>query len=354
MLESNYFIYSFFTLLFFCITFTVILFFKKLGVVDKPDGIRKIHKGEVSFGGGVALYLSISLIFFLFFPQYTFGIDGEHPQLRDIWIISSSILLLGLWDDVRPLAPSFRLIVQIFASWIVIISTDLYVTNFGNLLGFGDIEVGELGIPLTIFMVVGICNAFNMLDGMDGLVSIVLLVPVTFISFIAVSNGSPGLIFIGSFALFYFLLFNLGFFGKRFKLFLGDSGSLWLGFITAWFLICLTQKEEGSSLFDPVTSLWFVIIPLVDALSTFLSRMTKKKSIFLGDRTHLHHTLLDTGLKKWKVLFVFLCLSLLCSLAGYTFVLLESKESMQFYGFLTLWIFYFLLIKYPLVIRYHS
>ena len=122
---------------------------------------------------------------------------------------------------------------------------------------------------------------------------------------------------------------------------------MWLGFITAWVLICLTQNELGFDL-PPVTALWFVMIPVIDALSTFVSRMSKGKPVFSGDRTHIHHVLLDIGLKKWKVLFLFLVVSILsCSFAIYS-TIYNSKEYYLFYGFLTLWFFYFLLLKYPL------
>ena len=92
-----------------------------------------------------------------------------------VFFVSIIILLLGLWDDIKPLPTSVRLIVQIFASWLVIILSDIYLFDLGNLFGFGDFYLGDLGIPVTIFMVVGVCNAFNMLDGMDGVLESALI-----------------------------------------------------------------------------------------------------------------------------------------------------------------------------------
>ena len=122
---------------------------------------------------------------------------------------------------------------------------------------------------------------------------------------------------------------------------------MWVGFITAWFLIILSSDPENS-LLKPVNALWLVSIPLIDALSTFLTRLAKRKSIFTGDRSHIHHMMLDAGLPKWKVLSILFLISIISSSALLLFALNKVEESLQFYGFLTLWLFYYLIIKYPL------
>ena len=326
-----------------CLLITIL--FKRSGLVDSPDGIRKIHKGDIALGGGLVLFIS-SFLCFLIHPDYRLGIDERFPQLNVVYLTSIIVLLLGLWDDIKPLPTAIRLIVQIFASWLVIILTDFYITDLGNLFGLGNFYLGELGIPLTIFMVVGVCNAFNMLDGMDGLVSFVVLVASTSVAFIALLNGHSGALFLGTSILSVFLLFNLGLFGKKWKIFLGDSGSMWLGYLTGWFLVILSQGDD--KLFQPVTALWIVFLPLIDALSTFLSRLWTRKSLFIGDRSHIHHILLDSGMVKWKVLLVFLIISILTSAFGVFANIYLVAEHYQFYGFLTLWFFYFLLLKFPL------
>jgi len=323
----------------------VSILFKRLGIVDKPDGIKKIHKGEISLGGGLALFLPC-LIYLLFILDLQLALSS-YPAFVSVFFVSIIILLLGLWDDIRPLPASIRLIVQIFASWLVIILSDIYLVDLGDLLGFGNLYLGKFGIPVTIFMVVGVCNAFNMLDGMDGLVGLVIFVCTTTISLIYYLNNETGLLFIGSIVSLIFLVFNLGLFGNKWKIFLGDSGSMWVGFIVAWCLIILSQGDE--KLFRPVTALWIILLPLIDALSTFLTRLWNKKSMFLGDRTHIHHMLLDAGLKKWKVLFIFLIISSISASFSIFSNINSISEPNQFYGFLTIWVFYFLLIKYPLI-----
>ena len=320
--------------------------FKRAGIVDRPDGVRKIHKGEIPFGGGLALFASFSIIMFIF-PEHSFSFKGTLSAMENIWLISIIILFLGLWDDVKPLPASVRLIVQIFTSWLVIIITDVYVRDLGNLFGGQNIYIDQLGIPLTIFMVVGVCNAFNMLDGMDGLVGFVLLIASAALGTIAFVNNPYGALFLVTLVIFIFLLFNLGLLGRTRKIFLGDSGSMWLGFMAAWFLVTLSQGEN--MLFPPVTALWLILLPLIDAMSTFISRIWNSKSMFTGDRTHIHHMLLDSGLEKWKVLLIFLFISLLSSGFAVLSVLYGISEYFQFYGFLTIWFMYFLLIKFPLI-----
>jgi UDP-N-acetylmuramyl pentapeptide phosphotransferase/UDP-N-acetylglucosamine-1-phosphate transferase len=177
---------------FFCVS----ILFKRLGIVDKPDGIRKIHEGEISLSGGIALFLTALICFFLISDE---GLSFSfRPEFITVFFVSIIILFLGLWDDIRPLPTSARLIIQIFASWLVIILSDVYLIDLGDLFGFGNLYLGPLGIPITIFMVVGVCNAFNMLDGMDGLVGFVILVCTTAISLISYLRNETELLFLGS------------------------------------------------------------------------------------------------------------------------------------------------------------
>ncbi len=320
--------------------------FKSIGIIDKPDGVRKIHKGDIPLSGGTSLFVSFILIISIVYPSTLEEVDFKETSILQVFLISPIILFLGLWDDIKPLPTSIRLIFQIFASWLVIIVTDVYLIDLGDLFGFGNLFLGTIGIPLTIFMVVGVCNAFNMIDGMDGLVGIILLVLCFALSSIIYLGAQHTFLFFSPIVAIVFLLYNLGVLGQNQKIFLGDSGSTCIGFITAWALIIFSQGDER--LFQPVTALWLIMLPLIDALSTFLNRLWNKKSMFIGDRTHIHHMMQDAGLKKQTVLLIFLLISILSSGFGVLANLNSIPESTQFYGFLTIWFFYYLLIKYPL------
>lgn len=340
----THYIVSFFLTLF--LSFSINYIFRQLKYVDKPDGERKKHKGDIALGGGLVLFFSLTATLFIFYPQHSLGINGHHPQLSTIWFISTMILVMGLIDDIRPMKHVVRIILQVLASWFVILSTDLYLRDLGNLFDTGNIGLGAFGIPITIFMIVGVCNAFNMLDGMDGLVTSLVIIPSTFIAFLNIFYTNQGLLFLPTIILLTFLLFNLGLFGKKWKMFLGDSGSMWIGFLVGWFLVCFSQNET-SFRFQPVAALWFILIPLVDALSTFFNRIWQKKSIFEGDRGHLHHILLDSGMAKWKVLLIFISISSAACTVGFLCIVFEVEEYLQFYGFLTTWLFYHLIFKSP-------
>ena len=314
---------------------------RKFNLVDRPDGIRKIHQGEVPLGGGIAISLSLSIGFFFIFSINDFFVSS-------LLLCSLFIVIIGFYDDIKPLPISIRLITQILCSWGVIAFTDVYVTNLGNLFGLGEVYLGQLGIPLTIFMVVGVCNAFNMLDGMDGLVgSMSLFAFLSILILLLGSNHDATWIFVLSIILLIFLLFNLGLLGRRLKMFLGDSGATFLGFFLAWTLVYLSQGE--GTIIKPISAVWLIALPLIDDSTIFIIRLNKGKAIFSGDRNHIHHFLLDKGLSNWQVLLV---LSIF-NLVGCAVTLLSSfylfQESNLFYGFLTIWIFYFLMRRYPLL-----
>ena len=134
---------------------------------------------------------------------------------------------------------------------------------------------------------------------------------------------------------------------QKWKMFIGDSGAYVIGHLIAWCLVFMSQDE--GSVFPPVVALWVVLIPLIDALSTFFIRLKSKKPIFSGDRNHIHHIFLDNGLSESNALIVIVIFSFLGSLVAYLSLKFSViPESYLFYGFLTVWVFYLLLIKYPL------
>lgn len=322
--------------------FVSCLIFRKISkivnLVDIPDGVRKTHLGLVPLGGGLAIAFTFFLCCILFIEVDKF--------LLTISVSSLVLLFIGVLDDLITLPVSVRLIFQILVSWIVIIVTDVYIRDLGDLLGLGHIYLGQLGIPITIFMLVGVCNAFNMLDGMDGLVSMISLIALLIISIVSFYNGidfSWSIALLG--AIFAFFLFNIGVLGKKFQLFLGDSGAIPLGFFLAWMLVFLSQ--EPNKVIEPVSAIWIVLIPLVDALSTFYRRKRAGQGIFLGDRYHIHFILLDGGLSKNLTLTILSLLSLLGALIALYFLIKPVQPYYMFYGFLTIWVFYLLLTKNP-------
>lgn len=299
---------------------------RKVNLVDIGGIVRKDHIGAIPLVGGIGLY--ISLIYFAF----VFGIDKFY-----LYVLASllPIMVVGVIDGIRDIEvnPVFRVVAQIVSSWIMIISTDIYVRDLGDIFGFGSLYIGQLGIPFTIFSVVGICNAFNMLDGKDGLlgsVSVVIMASLLLLLYFF------GLIYawaqIVAMSIIVYLAFNLSLFGQKRKIFLGDHGSTGLGHIIAWSLIYLSQETDFVT---PVSALWFVFLPLTDAILTFLRRIKSSKSVFQGDRLHFHHLLSDRGFSDRVIVLICSFITVIGCAIAISSNIFNSKEYLLFYGYIT-------------------
>ena len=299
---------------------------KSIGLVDIPDNIRKIHTGNIPLIGGIVIFISIV------YGTFVFGVD---PFYRIIIISLIPILIIGTIDGIGAITVpvSFRLVAQILASWIVILFTDVYLRDLGNLFGQGTVHLNQFGIPFTIFAVVGICNAFNMLDGKDGLAGSVAVVIISSLFLLLYFNGiiyNWGLILILSLAVF--LAFNMNLFGRDRKIFLGEHGSSSLGHLIAWNLVYLSQETD---FITPVTALWFVFFPLTDALLTITRRIRISQSIVKADRRHLHYLLSDRGFSDQTILLVVVFISIIGAATAVTVNLFNIPDYNLFYGYLT-------------------
>ena len=184
----------------------------------------------------------------------------------------------------------------------MIFSTNVQIESLGNLFGFGAINLGVFSIPFTIFCVVGLMNAFNMADGLNGICAALALIPIMYVTYLG--NFSYGLLIpIG--AILGFLAYNLGYLGKKRGVFLGDSGSNMLGFSVAFICIEYSQNINHASYINPVTALWLVALPLIDCIAVMVSRSLKGIMPFRPGRDHLHHRLLDLGIKPKRILSLF-------------------------------------------------
>jgi len=306
---------------------------KSIGLVDMPDNFRKMHTGNIPLIGGIIIFISI------IFGTFVFGVE---PFYRIIIISLIPILIVGTLDGIESVEVpvSFRFIAQILSSWIVILFTDVYLKDLGNLFGQGVVHLNQFGIPFTIFAVVGMCNAFNMLDGKDGLGGSVAVVIISSLFILLYFNGIHyywGLILILSLAVF--LAFNLNLFGHEQKIFLGEHGSSSLGHLIAWNLVYLSQETD---FITPVTALWFVFYPLTDALLTITRRIRISQSIVKADRRHLHYLLSDYGFSDQKILLVVVLVSILGATLAIIANILNIQDYYLFYGYITvavcLWI----------------
>ena len=242
-------------------------------------------------------------------------------------VVFASILLqlIIIIDDLRGLPSLVRLMVQAGASVLVIALSGDYLTNLGiEILGWNG-ELGWFGMLFTVFAVTGMMNAFNMIDGINGLCSGMVLSALCCLLLVGVnSSSSLGLLItIGS--LLGFILYNLGLFGKKRAVFLGDNGSNFLGFFLAWTLIHYSSADL--QIIRPVTALWLVAIPLWDTIILIVNRLRSGKGAFKAGRDHIHHILFDsTSLSGYGPLTVLLSASLALGLTG---IILENFVSAE-------------------------
>jgi UDP-GlcNAc:undecaprenyl-phosphate GlcNAc-1-phosphate transferase len=270
------------------------------------------------------------------------GISVEIIGLS-MYICAGFIVLFMTIDDLVGIKPSIRLVFQALIILLMIMMSDEYISNLGNLFGLGDIELGRFSIPFTIFCVVGLMNAFNMSDGLNGICASFAMVPLIFLMLFGhIKFGL--LIPIG--ALMGFLAYNLGYFGKKRGVFLGDSGSNYIGFVVA--MLCVNYSQTELTI-NPVTALWFVALPLLDCIGVMTSRLLKGVMPFRPGRDHLHHKLLDLGLKPKYILYLFLATSIsLCALGCLFQILYPNQEYISFYCFICFTVLYYIITKIQL------
>ncbi|CAM2732330.1 MULTISPECIES: glycosyltransferase family 4 protein [Staphylococcus] len=258
----------------------VIAVSKKLDIVDKPN-FRKIHTKPISMLGGSAILLSFLIGIWLGEP-----IERE---IKPLLLGSVVIYLVGLIDDLYDLKPIIKLIGQILAATVVVsygVTIDFISLPIGPTIHFG-----WLGIPITIFWIVAITNAINLIDGLDGLAAGVSVIALATIAFIAILQGNIFIIMICSVligSLLGFLVFNF----HPAKIFLGDSGALLIGFIIGFVSLLGFKNITFISLFFPIVIL---AVPFIDTLFAMIRRVKKGQHIMQADKSHLHHKLLDLG-----------------------------------------------------------
>jgi UDP-GlcNAc:undecaprenyl-phosphate GlcNAc-1-phosphate transferase len=296
-----------------------------LGIIDHPGG-RKSHARPVPLVGGISIFLTL-----LAMSAFT----GIMPEASWLLFALSLVIAIGLWDDVAEIRPRLKFAIQIVACGVMIFGAGIELRTVGDLLGWRPIGLWIFVIPMSIFAVVGVVNSINMMDGMDGLAGSISFVAFAWYALVAKSSGltvqfDTALILCGAIA--GFLLFNLRFpWQKHAKVFLGDAGSLMIGFTLGWYAIDLTQGEGRT--FPPIAALWVVVIPLADCVSIMSRRIRAGRSPFVADRHHLHHYLLARGFTHGQTLAILVGLSGLAGAIGYFGWRLQVPEAVLFYPF---------------------
>ena len=310
-------------------------------LVDKP-GERKFHEGSVPLVGGISICMSI--IYFLY----------NHPGvLPHVNLYSFSILVLvtiGAIDDKYDISFKFRMVVQAGLALVMIIFAGEQLTDLGNMFGFGAVSMPDyFAKVVTIFAVLGAINAFNMVDGIDGLLGGLASVTFAGLGLLFAMNGMDDyayLCVVFIVVILPYILLNLGAFGRTRKVFMGDAGSMLIGFTVIFLLIAATQPLDSTEVMRPVTALWLIAVPLNDMVAIMYRRVRKGKSPFKPDREHLHHICQRIGLNSTQTLLAICGISLACASFGILGELLDVPEAVMFYLFIAFFIAYAVLLSY--------
>jgi len=239
--------------------------------------------------------------------------------------IALLLQVLTLVDDAYGMSAWKRLFIQSTASLAVIFLGEVYIENLNvSFLGI-DLELGFWGVPFTVFAVVGIINAFNMIDGINGLCAGFALIALGGLQIVSGFNVASYSLVIAMGSIIGFLFYNLGFLGTKRRVFLGDNGSTFLGFFVAW--TCINYSQSSDELIKPVTCLWLVAIPLLDCLGVIVGRILKGILPFSPGTDHIHHKLQMITKSSSKTLIGLLILGSL--LAGTGIILDKSYLSSE-------------------------
>lgn len=268
----------------------------KIGLLDYPNK-RKIHYIPKPLVGGLGIMMGIFIVSAWFI----------HKEYLTGYFIGVSLLFItGFIDDYKELGHRWKFLMQIAASLMFVYLSDIRLLSFGDLLSFGQLNLGNLCVPITIFCTVGVINAINMIDGMDGLSGGVSLAAFVSFAVLAYINNQTELMLLSiafSGAIIAFLRYNW----HPSKLFMGDTGTTTIGFSLCFLSIAITQKDNSHV--PPVAPLLILALPIADTVTIMIKRMLQGKNPFRADKYHLHHIMLRVGITKKNTVRLILFLS---------------------------------------------
>jgi UDP-GlcNAc:undecaprenyl-phosphate GlcNAc-1-phosphate transferase len=286
----------------------------KRKLFDLPNG-RKIHTGPIPRLGGIGIFLSfliaavlVPAVLALLFPGYSYPYDLSHLPVLAAFLL---VCIVGLADDFRSLRARLKFFIQLLAG--ILVTLGGYKISAMQIPGLGVFQLGIWGYPITVLWIAGISNALNFIDGIDGFAGGItgfaaLSMGVVFLAKGQIVSALLAFALLGS--ALSFLVFNL----PPARIFMGDCGAYLFGFT----LSVLPLLGSGGPYFlgDMSAAIILLTIPIMDTAYAIVRRLKKKRSPLSPDKEHIHHKLMDLGLKEWEILRIVGAVSVLLSAAA--------------------------------------
>lgn len=298
----------------------MIVLCRHLGWMDRPTE-RKRHEGAVPLAGGLLIGVSMFVTLMLLRPD---AVQAVH-----FWAGAGMVAVVGFIDDRSPLRARYRFFAQCAATLVFVLTGGVMLSDLDDVFGPFALPIGLMAVPLTVVGIVGVTNAINLSDGLDGLAAglATIAAACTLAAFVMISGELPleraeaaseaaevAAIAVG--AMLAFLLFNQRTpWRARASMFLGDCGSMAIGFLVGALLV-YASAGFGDRGLPPVSAVWFVAIPLIDTLGCMVRRVLAGMTPMTPDRRHLHHLLLELGLSPGRAVFLLHAVALAFGLAG--------------------------------------
>ena len=294
---------------------------RKVGLVDMPAK-RKVHSDPIPLIGGIVIMMAVAITCLTFVP-----LEGFRGLYAGLFLLT----LVGLLDDFKEINHKVRLLVQMLAVVFMVYYSDTRLLTFGDLLGFGDINFGVFSVLATIFTIIGVINAINLIDGLDALAGGVSFICFSAFGVLCLLNGQSALLtlilcFLG--AILGFLWYNR----PPARVFMGDAGSIAIGFALGYLSIAVTHYSGGIA--PSVCALLILAVPITDTIIVMSIRVAKRKSPFSPDRGHMHHMLIRFGYSKVQAIAILLALTAAFSIFSVYGAVHDTSEPLMFLVYL--------------------
>lgn len=310
-----------------------------IGALDMPNA-RKVHKKPIPRLGGIAIYFGFLLGYIIF--------GKESIQMNSILIGSFIILITGIIDDIKPIPAKYKFCGQLIGAAIIPLYGGILLKDIS---AFGlYIDFGIFAYPITILFIVSVINCINLIDGLDGLAGGIAAIYFLTIGVIAVAlKSSSGLDTILTFVM---LGSSLGYLYHNFypaKIFMGDSGSMFLGYMISIIALLGYKNVTFTSFIVPV---FLLAIPILDTLFAIIRRLVNHKPISMPDKNHLHHQFLKKNFSQRKTVLIIYAIDILFAIASIVYILGDFEQGIIIY--IILFLIVLVLVLKTDIIREHK